>query len=224
MSSLIQLYRVYNTVIEMLEDRNYDKKTIEELYKNKTFDEFKALYKENLIDIQCNHQTQKKKIVVHFLHLTNKFKKEEFQFQLDDLKQQIIETNYEFTFHLLIISKQKLSVAMQKLFQDFKINSDEKFTDFIYVQYFNFSELLFNVTKHSLVPKHTVLSNDEKKQLLDNYSITPIQIAKIIITPTVKEKYVDPVAKYLGMLPGDVCKITRRSETGGESLSYRIAK
>lgn len=224
MSSLIQLFRVYNTIIEMLEDRQYDNEFLEKMYKNKTFDEFKSMYKENLIDIQCSHKTEKKKISVHFLHLTNKFKKEEFQYILDELKQQIIDFNYETTFHLLIISKLKLSVTMKKLFNDFKINSDEKFTNYIHVQYFNFDELLFNITKHSLVPKHTVLSNEEKKKLLDNYSITPTQIAKIIITPTVKEKYVDPVAKYLGMLPGDVCKITRRSETGGESISYRIAK
>jgi len=35
------------------------------------------------------------------------------------------------------------------------------------IEIFSDSELLVNITRHSLVPKHVVLTNDEKKMLLE---------------------------------------------------------
>ena len=34
----------------------------------------------------------------------------------------------------------------------------------------------------------------------------------------------DPVAKYLNLSSGDVCKILRKSITSGEYISYRVVK
>ena len=72
----------------------------------------------------------------------------------------------------------------------------------------------FKVDKHILTPKHSVLSEKEKAQILEKYHVTSKEMPKILKT--------DSAIKELGMKPGDIIKITRKSPTAGESLFYRV--
>jgi DNA-directed RNA polymerase subunit H len=72
----------------------------------------------------------------------------------------------------------------------------------------------FNVLKHELVPKHTILTEEEKKELLEKLKISPHQLPKILVS--------DPVVKAIGAREGDIIKIIRKSPTAGESIYYRI--
>jgi DNA-directed RNA polymerase subunit H len=72
---------------------------------------------------------------------------------------------------------------------------------------------VFDIFEHGLVPFHEILTEKEKTQLLTQYKVKPYQIPQI--------KSGDPAVKAIGAKPSDVLKITRKSTTAGEHITYR---
>jgi DNA-directed RNA polymerase subunit H (RpoH/RPB5) len=72
---------------------------------------------------------------------------------------------------------------------------------------------VFDIFEHALVPFHEIIPEKEKKELLAHYKVQPYQMPQI--------KSGDPAVKAIGAQPGDVLKITRKSTTAGEHITYR---
>lgn len=71
-----------------------------------------------------------------------------------------------------------------------------------------------NILDHVLVPKHEILSPEEKQKVLRELGVRPENL------PLLRSS--DPVAKIIGAKPGDVVRIIRRSETAGTCIYYRF--
>ena len=70
------------------------------------------------------------------------------------------------------------------------------------------------VTDHFQVPKHEILSVEEKDQVLNQYNASEEQFPFLFNT--------DAVVKEIGAKPGDMIKISRISDTAGETTYYRF--
>jgi DNA-directed RNA polymerase I, II, and III subunit RPABC1 len=66
------------------------------------------------------------------------------------------------------------------------------------------------------VPKHLLLTEAEKKDLLLTYDCKDTQIPRMVTT--------DFVCRYFGAKPGDMFKIYRPSPSSGFYITYRVVK
>lgn len=114
---------------------------------------------------------------------------------------------------LIIIIKDKMSNSevLEEYLSRFYMKTN------IFIQVFWLDSLQVKIIEHEYVPQHRVLDEDEKNMLLSSYNITSFNQLPIIMVN-------DPVAKFIGMRKGDVCEISRPSETSGQYIAYRYCQ
>ena len=88
-------------------------------------------------------------------------------------------------------------------------------SDGIFIVVENIKRLQFNILNHTLVPPHQVLIEKEVEEVMKRYNI--LDKAQF---PDISR--FDPVARVIGLRPGQVCKIIRSSKTAIEAPYYRI--
>ena len=69
------------------------------------------------------------------------------------------------------------------------------------------------VPDHVYVPKHEIMVKKDAQKVLDEFNCKPTELPLIFVT--------DPAILGLGVKPGDMIRITRKSGTAGESTYYR---
>ena len=69
------------------------------------------------------------------------------------------------------------------------------------------------VPNHVYVPKHEIMPKKEAEEILQKFNCKLTELPLIFVN--------DPAIIGLGVKPGDMIKITRKSSTAGNSLYYR---
>ena len=69
------------------------------------------------------------------------------------------------------------------------------------------------VPDHVYVPKHEIMTIKEAEEVLQKFNCKPTELPLIFVN--------DPAIMGLGVKPGDMIKITRKSATAGESTYHR---
>ena len=184
----------------MLKDRNYIVSSDE----NITFDEFSIKFKNKNIDIYVDNTNENKGKVYVYFHNENKTIP---KVDLKNLLNKIIETYQDEEIKLIIILKEKGNGSI------FKEITKEIYKN---VEIFMNKNMIFNITHHEFVSKHIILTEEEENEVLEKYSTTKNKLPKIFKN--------DPIAKYYGMKPNQICKIIRKSPEVGDYIYYRLVK
>jgi len=193
------LYKIRGTILEMITDRGYSIPESEKI----SFEEFSIKYNNKNLDIYINDSSKNKQFYVYFHNEVKNFSKGD----LKNIMQKIFNTYEGQDINIILILKDKENSAITK-----ELNKD------VYknVEVFLKKYMIFNITHHDMVPKHTVLTKEEEVELLDKYNTTKGKLPKI--------SKVDPIAKYYGMKTDQICKIIRKSPEVGEYVYYRLVR
>jgi DNA-directed RNA polymerase subunit H (RpoH/RPB5) len=83
------------------------------------------------------------------------------------------------------------------------------------VQLFQVRELMYNVSRHSLVPKHEPIRDEARiEEVVKRYRLKSKFQLPLILSG-------EPMARYLALKPGQLVRITRPSPSSGTYVLYR---
>lgn len=192
------IIKSFTVVKEMLADRKIDISNLESYSENEL----------NIILSESNNSTKNGNIfqikvnddIKIIYHMKSKFIKNDLKKFLSSVEK---DENYK---HIIFIFKEKINNNNEKNIQDL--------LEGMSYEMFPIKNLLFNITKHSYVPKHELLSTEDMNDIMKKYSIKNKSQFPIILKS-------DPVARYYDFKPGQLIKIYRSSTATGESITYR---
>jgi DNA-directed RNA polymerase subunit H (RpoH/RPB5) len=209
-NSSILISTVYNSrknVLDLMEKQGYN---IED-YSNFSINEVNSMKSNNQLDMllekkEENTTKRKNKIYIRY-YLGKSIRPTNLQEMIDDLFN--LEEILKKDDTLFIIIKDEIN---ETLTNELKHIWER---DGIFIVIESIKRLQFNILNHTLVPKHVVIPESEVLEVMKKYNITDkIQFPDI--------SRFDPVARAIGLRPGQVCKITRYSKTAIETFYYRI--
>jgi len=109
----------------------------------------------------------------------------------------------------IIITLSKAPESVTELIRQHVANKDN-----FLVQLFYISHLNFDISKHRKVPKHKLLTEEEKTKLMKLYNIENLKSL-----PKIDSQ--DAMARWIGARPGDVVEITGLCVSSADNKRYR---
>ena len=88
----------------------------------------------------------------------------------------------------------------------------------VFIQIFPIRNLMYNCIKHKSVPQHIRITKTEYEVYLQDF-LDSLHIESLENLPKIFDT--DPVAMFIGLRPGEMCKIIRPSMSAGEHIVYR---
>ena len=208
-SSLISsIYKSRKVVLELMENQGY---SIDD-YSNFSINEVNSMTINNQLDMllekKDNDSTSERKQRIYIkYHLGKSIRPNNLQEMIDDLFN--LEETLRKEDTLYIIIKEDVN---ETLMNELKLIWER---DQILIVIESLKQLQFNITQHSFVPQHIVMSESEVNEIMNYYNIVDKSQFPDI-------SRFDPVARAICLRPGQVCRIIRPSKTAISTNYYRI--
>lgn len=206
--SINDLYKSRNIIIEIMRDIGYNVND----YANFSVTELNSMRQNNQLDMLLektveNPDTKRKNKMYIRYYLGKIIRPANLQEMIDDL----------FNLEEILLKDDTLFIIIKDEPNETLLNEVKHIweKDGIFIVVESIKRLQFNILKHSMVPKHRILSSVETDVVMKRYNIT-----QKMNFPDISR--FDPVARAIGIRPGDVCQITRPSKTAIEADYYRI--
>ena len=196
-----EIYKSRNNLLDMLESLDYN---VDD-YKGFTISELDTIFTNKQLDMLLTNTINNKKIYIKY-YIDKSLRPQNLYEMIEDLF--TIEEILQKKDRLMLVIKDEPNETIEKLLSEIFINDSH------FVTVINIERLQFNILNHSMVPKHRILSEEEKDLVIKKFNIVDDNIPEI--------SRFDPVAQVIGIRPGEYCEITRGSKTSITSLFYRI--
>ncbi len=198
----IDVYRCWTNCKTMLKDRGYQIPIAFETYKQ---NDFYILYQNKDAESGFNNYdifgtNGKNKVLVKFIIDTDNIRSDKIRLARTSVND---SPKYDKETKIIYVLKVKPNQNVLK-----EVAAGD--------EVFYYNELIVNRVYHRLVPKHVLLNESEKRELLLTYDIRDTQLPRILTT--------DFVTRYYGAKVGDIFRIYRNSPSTGLTISYRIVK
>lgn len=197
--SMDDIQRSFVTICEMLQDRLEENPNDDE---QATVNSLRECIGDVLTNTAENNTSfsiavEKKIRILYYLQ----------RFKTADMLNAISKDKTQYN-HYIIVLKEKSTSSSVKIITDKLGGSAE-------VEIFEIKELIFNISKHALVPKHILIKNEDIIRQL----FTDLQIENRLQLPLILRT--DAMTRYLNAKPGNLVKIIRYPVTSAEHIVYR---
>lgn len=200
---ILTIYKSRNTIVSQLDSLGYNVADYEQF----SINEIDAMTTNNQLDMLVSREGDDKKVYVKYLLNVKQLRKD----NLD----QLIEDLYEIE---LILQKKDTLVVVTNEEPNDTITQRIKYLydhNGIFIVMHYIKRLQFNVLSHELVPKASVMTEEDVAQLKVKYNI-----ATVDKLPEISR--FDPQALALCLRPGQVIQIIRKSNTALDYNYYRV--
>jgi DNA-directed RNA polymerase subunit H (RpoH/RPB5) len=203
-----QIYKSRNTILELMGKQGYN---VDD-YSNFSVSEVNSMKQNNQLDMLLEKLTEdvdsgiKNKIYIRY-YLGKAIRPANLQEMIDDLFM-LTETLTKKDTLFIIIKDEPNETLINELKHIWE-------KDGIFIVIENIKRLQFNILNHILVPPHTVLAETDVKLIMEKYNIKNKSLFPYI-------SRFDPVARVIGLRPGQVCHIVRPSKTSIKANYYRV--
>jgi len=205
-----QIYQSRKNVLELMDKQGFDVSG----YANFSVSEINAMKQNNQLDMLLESKPEKSgekpsngnKIYIRY-YLAKTIRPTNIHEMIDDLF--VLTETLKKSDTLYIIIKDNVN---ETLINELKHIWER---DGIFIIIESIKCLQFNILNHVLVPEHLVMNEIDVEIIMARYNITDkIQFPDI--------SRFDPVARAIGLRPGQVCNIIRPSKTAIKTNYYRI--
>jgi DNA-directed RNA polymerase subunit H len=202
------VYRSRLTLLDILAARNYD---VDKYRKFSPAEAAAAVSSFSSLSFKVSKKDDESKVCdIRYANISRQ-KMETF---FDDIEDDETENTEVIVMMTLPLSDAHHLIALKQYLKPKSSGTGEKRK--LRVSFFSIEMIVINPLNHVLVPKHEIVPQERHKELMDSLYVT----SKTKF-PEIKF-HVDPIARCIGAVPGDIIKIIRPSISAGEAVIYRV--